>query len=192
MRKSKKMVSIMLAMVCIFSVTSTSFAFSNSDVIKLSEVPPSKSYLKDNEVNILSETPPSESSSGDIVLYGSKPPSKNASVHNLSRSAYSYEAVDMGYRLYTNKWLTGSTSLSIDVYGWELLNYHGGTGNKLTLRVYDSSDKQVASKTITIDNWDSVGSGYAYFSGLSSSSKYYVCFEVPTNGNRYTYRGKIS
>ena len=72
---------------------------------------------------------------------------------------------------------------------WELLReYPGATNDQLTLIVYDSKDKKVTSKTITID--DTVGK--ATLSGLKSGSKYYVCFEVPTNGNRYSYNGSIS
>lgn len=174
MYKIKKTVSTILVFVCIFSICLISFASS------------------ENEPNRLSENPPSNSFSGDIQPHGPNPPSKDASVHDLSTGSYKYEATDMGYRLYTNKWLTGSRSIYISVSGWELLKYDGGTGNKLTLRIFDASSKEVASKTITIDNWDSGGSGSASFSGLSESSKYYVCFEVPTNGNRYAFNGSIS
>lgn len=141
-----------------------------------------------SQMDTLVNTPPT--SSQDIIqTRGSSAPSSKADIHDLSVSSYEYQALDMGYRIYTSKWITGATKIKITVKNWSLLeSYYGATNNKLTLRVYNSSKKQVTSKTITISS----SSGSATLTDLSKSSKYYVCFEVPTNGNRYSYNGTIS
>lgn len=124
----------------------------------------------------------------EIEPQGANPPSGFADTHDLSVSDYNYQVTNIGYRVYTSKWLTGVSSIKISVSNWKLLEeYHGATKDQLTLRVYNSSKKLVDSKTITIYS----GSGSATFSGLSSTSKYYVCFEVPTNSNRYSFDGSI-
>lgn len=141
-----------------------------------------------SQVDTLISTPPT-SSENAIQARGSSAPSSSADIHNLSVSSYEYQAEDMGYRIYTSKWITGASKIKVTVRDWKLLeSYKGATNNQLTIRVYNSSKKQVTSKTITISS----SSGSATLNGLNASSKYYVCFEVPTNGNRYSYNGKIS
>lgn len=138
-------------------------------------------------VYTLSPTPPYASS--EIMPKGAKPPSSSADLHDLSVSSYSYQVEDMGYQVFTSKWLKGASSIKISVSNWKLKKmYNGATNNELTLKVYNSKKKLVDSQTITIDR--EVGS--ATFSGLTSSAKYYICFEVPTNGNRYSFNGTIS
>lgn len=168
MKKSKSFLSVFFILMLIISTMSVSIA----------------STL--NEVNQLTKNPPIEDFSSGIILFGAKPPKSSASIHDLSTSSYNYQAKDMGYRLYTDKWIKGSTSITISVIDWKLLESYGGIDNKLTLRVYDSSNKQVASKTITVNSDTSTT-----IKGLSSSQKYYVCFEVPTNNNRYSFYGSI-
>lgn len=165
MRKKKKIVSLMLSMVLCLSMCMQVSA--------------------KEEVYTLSPTPPAISG---IEPQGANPPSSGADTHDLSVSSYNYQVADMGYRVYTSKWLTGASSISISVSNWNLIKeYHGATNNQLTLRVYNSRKKQVDSETITISD----GSGSVTFSGLTSTSKYYVCFEVPTNSNRYSFDGFI-
>lgn len=137
------------------------------------------------EVYTLSPTPPAISG---VETRGANPPTIFADTHDLSVSGYNYQVTDMGYQVFTSKWLTGASSIKISVSNWTLIKqYHGATSNQLTLKVYNSSKKLVDSKTITISS----GSGSATFTGLTSSSKYYICFEVPTNSNRYSFDGSI-
>ena len=165
MRKKKGIVSLMLSLVLCLSMCMQVSA--------------------KEEVYTLSPTPPAIS---EIEPQGANPPSGFADTHDLSVSDYNYQVTNIGYRVYTSKWLTGVSSIKISVSNWKLLEeYHGATNNQLTLRVYNSSKKLVDSETITIYS----GSGSATFSGLSSTSKYYVCFEVPTNSNRYSFDGSI-
>lgn len=127
---------------------------------------------------------------GNISIQGANPPSKKADIHNLSKSNYNYQATNMGFRLYTSKWLTGSSSLYVTVSNWKVIEqYNGAESKKLTIKVYNSKKKKVDSKDITIGRYNS---GSASFSGLSADSKYYVCFETPTNSNRYSFDGTIS
>lgn len=125
----------------------------------------------------------------EIGTRGADPPSSRADIHDLSVSAYNYQVTDMGYRVYSGKWLTGASSIDVSVENWNLIKeYHGATNNKLTIRIYDSSKKQVASDTIFIY----YGGGSTSFTGLTATANYYVCVEVPTNGNRYSFNGTIS
>lgn len=138
-------------------------------------------------VYTLSPTPPPTSSG--IEIRGANPPSSGADIHDLSVSPYNYQVTNMGYQVFTSKWIKGASSIKISVSNWNLIeSYIGATNNKLTLKVYNSKKKLVDSKTITISS----GVGSATFSGLTSSSKYYICFEVPTNSNRYSFDGTIS
>ncbi|WP_077612374.1 hypothetical protein [Clostridium sp. Marseille-P2415] len=165
MLKLKKIVVVLLSLAMLFSTSISAFAAGTPDT--LSPYPPTYS---------------------GIVLDGANPPSSGADIHNLSVSSYSYQAKDFGYRIYTSKWLTGSKTMNVTVKDWKLIKEYGGTKDELTIRIFNSSKKEVKSQTITISG--DVGS--ASFSGLSASAKYYVCFEVPTNSNRYSFNGSIS
>ena len=112
---------------------------------------------------------------------GSKKPGANASVHNLSKN--------FGYRLYTDKWLTSSSGkISVSLSNFKTIEeYPGATKNQITFRLYDSSGLISSSKKTVYG-----GSASATFSNVKSGKKYYVAFEVPTNGNHYSGKGYIS
>jgi hypothetical protein len=135
-------------------------------------------------VDILTENPPAPIG---IELYGANAPGSKADVHNLSVSSYNYQVAEIGYRVYTSKWLTGKSSMSVSVSNWTILKTYTGTDNSLTVRLYDSSGTQISSKNVTI----SYNSGSCSFTGLNTSKKYYICFEVPTNSNKYSFDGSI-
>lgn len=120
---------------------------------------------------------------------GSKKPGANASVHDLSVSNYNYQLTDFGFRLYTDKWLTSdSGKIKVSLSNFKTIEEHtGAIKNKITFRLYDSSGL-VSSSEKTV----SKGSASATFSNIKSGKKYYVAFEVPTNGNRYSGKGYIS
>lgn len=162
----KNIVSFMLSLILCFSMS----------------IPVS---AKEN-VYILSQDSPSTS---EIETRGANPPSSRADTHDLSISDYNYQVSDIGYKVFTSKFLTGVTSLKITVTDWKLTqSYTGAKNNELTLNIYDSKKNLITSKTITI----SENKGSATFTGLSATSKYYICFEVPTNSNRYSFSGVIS
>lgn len=141
----------------------------------------------------LSEHPPAIiSENGDldeIIPQGIHPPKRRSLVHDLSVSGYNYQIEDMGSHLYTDKWLTGASEITVSVKDWKLKEYYGGTSNELELRVYDSSRNMVSSTTMYISASDYANT--AVLSGLSSSERYYVCFSVPLNSNRYSFYGSI-
>lgn len=160
------------------------FSFLFACVLLLQATIPS--FAAEN-VDYLSPFPPSTAS--EYSLQGMNPPSKLADVHDLSVSDYNYQVSDMGYRVYTSKWLTGASSYTVAVTDWNLItSYPNATNNKLTVRIFNEKKKEVCSKTIIIAGTVD----YATLSGLSSSSKYYVCFETPTNSNRYSFNGWIT
>lgn len=139
-----------------------------------------------NEVYTLQPYPPSSSV---ITIQGANPPTRGADIHNLSVSSYNYQVQKVGYRVYTSKWLTGAKKINVYIYNWAFWDHYiSATDDEVTVIVFNSKKKRVASKKITIRS----SSGKATLSGLSSSSKYYVCFEVPTNGNTYKFDGFIS
>lgn len=145
------------------------------------------SVASSNEINTLSETPPSNHSVDEIVPFGKNPPKWNASTHNLSVSPYNYQALDIGARLFTDKWITGATSIQVTVENWKHKEGYAPLNNQLTVQVYDESGKKIDGRIIIIGSTPH----YANLSGLSSNKKYYVLFEVPTNGNRYSFNGSI-
>lgn len=119
---------------------------------------------------------------------GSKKPGVNASVHDLSISNYNYQLTNFGYRLFTDKWLTSeSGQISVSLSNFQTLEDYGGTNNKITFKLCDSSGVLVTSER-TVSN----GSASVTWINIKADKKYYVCFEVLTNGNRYSGYGYIS
>lgn len=145
-----------------------------------------------SSVDTLIPTPPVSSGNignGGISVYGEKPPGSSAEVHNISISAYNYQVEKVGAQVYTSKLIKGKASMKITVENWKRLPGGGtGTNNELTLTVYKSDGTKVKSKTITISN----KKGSHTFTGLNSSTKYYVKFSVPQNTNTYSFNGSIS
>ncbi|MEB4820303.1 hypothetical protein [Bacillus thuringiensis] len=144
----------------------------------------------EGEVHNLLTTPPSgiidNTNLKDDVQRGPSPPGSNASLHNIGISSYSYQVGKVGAQIYTDKWLTGQSTMRISINNWRVLDNYGGTSNQVTVKVYNSSGSVVRSETR-----NAYDSSAVYFSGLSSSQKYYVGFHVPTNGNTYSFNGSI-
>lgn len=44
-----------------------------------------------------------------------KKPPLSAETVNLTQNNYKYDVTSIGYRVYTNKWITGATSISVSV-----------------------------------------------------------------------------
>ena len=119
----------------------------------------------------------------DLQKGASKPNSKN--VVDLSEDSYDFNVTSIGYRVYTNYWFTGTDTITVCVENWSKLSGSAPT-NELTVELY-SSGGLVGTYTMDMD----YGSDAVDFTNLSSSMKYYVLFEVPTNGNRYAFDGYI-
>lgn len=131
-----------------------------------------------------------DSSNFKIETYGASKPGKNASVHNLDVNAYNYQLGNFGYRLYTDKWITSSSGkITVSLKGFKtVVEYPGATKNKITFILFDSSGALVTSpKTVS-----SSGTASVTWINIKPDKKYYVCFEVPTNYNRYTGYGTIT
>ncbi|MCK6075253.1 fibronectin type III domain-containing protein [Paenibacillus silvae] len=140
----------------------------------------------DSSVHNLPSVPP-VSDANVIVPFGSDKPSSSASTHDISVSSYNYQVQKVGAQVYTDKWLTGSTTMKVSVLDWTLVNDGGGSTNKLLISVY-SANGLVANKEINPNNTFS-----ASFTGLNKSTKYYVKFSVTTgNENTYSFNGAIS
>lgn len=142
-----------------------------------------------DEIHILTNPyPPAPiTSSGGIQPFGAKPPGSSATVHDLSLNAYNYRVQKIGYQVFTEKWVKGASKIKVSVSNWSVDLAYAGTNNQLTISIYDSKKKLVASDTIDPNKSSSVT-----FSNLSSSSNYYVGFSVPNNGNEYSFNGSIS
>jgi len=165
----RKTMMLLLMFVLAFSVATVSGVSANSD---------------ESHIHVLKEP--------DFSTYGANPPGSNASTHDLSISNYNYQVRSVGYRVFTDKWLTGASSMKVTVENWELIEEYGGTNDKITISVCQSGfwGDTCTSKVIT--GLRKGGSDYVTFSNLDSSTKYYVRFEVPTNSNRYKFNGTIS
>lgn len=155
-----------------------------------SQVEASTPVKVQNTINELVPTAPTAPSGGGITTYGSKPPSSSASTHNISISDYNYQVSKIGAQLYTDKFLTGKTSMRITVKNWKVLIDYGITPTTLTITLYDSSGKKIASpQGVPMDKY--YNSNSVYFSGLNKSTKYYVKFSVLTNNQTYSFNGSI-
>lgn len=121
---------------------------------------------------------------------GSSKPGSNASVHDLDINPYNYQVSSVGYQIFTDKWLTSdSGEIEVDLDDWTILQQYGGTNNQVTIKLCDSNGPiSGCSVTRTIDKYDSA---YVKYTNINPSKKYYICFEVPTNSNRYSFNGSI-
>ena len=124
----------------------------------------------------------------ETLTRGASKPSSNASVHDLDVNDYNFQLADFGYQLFTDKWLTSDSGyITVNLTSFSLLESYGGTSNKITFKLCDSSGVLVTSEKTVVS-----GTASETWKNISSSKKYYVCFEVPTNGNRYTGAGYIT
>lgn len=57
----------------------------------------------------------------ETLVKGSSKPSASAGTVNLTQNNYSYDVTNIGYRVYTNKWITGASSINISVTDWKLI-----------------------------------------------------------------------
>lgn len=112
------------------------------------------------------------------------------SIYYLKNGSYNYTLADFGYRLFTNTWLyTSSKIIRVTISNWTVLKSYGNAEkNRLTLLLYkgNSVSQRVTKK---------VNSGKVYvvtFHSLKTNQKYALGFEVPTNGNRYSAKGRIT
>lgn len=96
----------------------------------------------------VSTTPPvlveNDLNQNNVMMYGVNPPGKNASVHNISVSSYAYQVEKMGYRLFTDKWIKGKSTVKVSIKNWRVLEDYHDT-KKLTVRIYNSSGYVVGS-----------------------------------------------
>ncbi|MEI5913492.1 hypothetical protein [Bacillus albus] len=140
--------------------------------------------------NSLSTTPPSgivdTTNKNDGFQRAKNPPGKKASVHNIDKNSYNFQVDKVGAQVYTDKWLTGKKTMTVDVENFTVTKFQGGTKNELYITLYNSKGKEVDSKTLYVNKASSVK-----FSGLNSSEKYFVKFSVATNGNTYSFNGSI-
>ncbi|MCC2346627.1 hypothetical protein LKM13_21475 [Bacillus anthracis] len=142
------------------------------------------------EFNSLSTTPPSgivdTTNKNDGFQRAKNPPGKKASVHNIDKNSYNFQVDKVGAQVYTDKWLKGKKTMTVDVENFTVTKFQGGTKNELYITLYNSKGKEVDSKTLYVNKASSVK-----FSGLDSSEKYFVKFSVPINGNTYSFNGSI-
>lgn len=143
--------------------------------------------LAKDDVHTLITTPPSTQSSGGITTQGSSAPGSKASTHDLTVNNYNYQVQEVGAQVYTDKWLTGATSIKVTVNNWTKTTNGGSTLNRLTIYVINSKGKVISSQQIDPTTTNSVT-----LTGLTASAKYYVKFAVPTNGNKFSFDGTIS
>ena len=144
-----------------------------------------------NEIHTLSERP---SISSEIEPHGTKPPVYN-SVHDLLKSNYNYNVESMGAVLYKYKRFKNVSNIYVDVNDFSHVcgastlpaNYK----TKLTITLYNSSKKEVGSKSITFTvSKDTYGD--VSFINLDTYEEYYIKFSVPTSGNKWAFYGTVS
>ena len=148
--------------------------------VEVEEYPGDLPPIQDEDNHLLIETPQSRSASFPA----------SGAIYYLSNGSYSFSLVELGYRLYTNVWLRTTTgTIRVTLSNWTVLEDYGGTNNKVTIRLYNKSHQNVQTTTRTV----SPGNTYVTtFHSLNKNTDYCVCFEVTTNGNSYSARGRIS
>ena len=178
--KLLKIVKIGLMCACLFTTLPTNVMA--SDLVE-QEAEFTQTYEDEEEVDYYTYL-----EEYNIKTRGSKKPGANASVHNLDISKYNYQIEDFGYRVYTDKWLKSSSGyITVKLSDFTVLEDYHGTSDKITFKLCDSSGVLVTSeKTV------SSGIASVTWKNIKSDKKYYVLFEVPTNGNRYSANGSIS
>lgn len=140
-------------------------------------------------VYTLTDTPPREEI---MIPYGSHPPASNADVHNLTISAYNYQAVEVTRAVYTSKWLTGAASMKITVRNFRSVNGYGGLPDRVEIEVYQKGNTLNPVKTATVMLGGGGTAGDVTILGLSSNTEYCVKFIVRFNDDAYAFNGSIS
>ena len=132
-------------------------------------------------------------SSGDGVdilsdlMRGSKKPS-TSKVKNLANETYDYKVTSIGARVYTNYWFTGTETIGVIVDNWSKIS-GSADNNNLTVKLYNNKS---LIQTSTRNMEEEGGMTVVDFQNLDANEKYYVLFEVPTNGNRFSFDGYIT
>lgn len=135
-----------------------------------------------SDTNILIES--------EIQVRGSSAPSNNASIHNLDVSKYNYQVQKVGSRIYTDKWLTSKLGeIRVTLSDWKLISEHGGESKTVTVYLHSKERGVIRTSPRTIS---SNGTTSVLWTNISSSDKFYISFEVPHNGNQYSFQGGIS
>ncbi|MDR6726091.1 hypothetical protein J2W91_004597 [Paenibacillus amylolyticus] len=140
----------------------------------------------DSNVHTLPTVPP-VSSENVITPFGAYAPGSNASTHNISTSNYNYQVSEVGAQVYTDKWLTGSSTMKVTVTNVKNVGETPGKLSGVNVAIFNEKNRQVI-----IGNIDLTRSSSVSFSGLNSSDKYYVEFSVPRSGLKWAFNGAIS
>ena len=140
--------------------------------------------IEDNTLNELVPYVPLEE--GEVGIYGANPPGFFASTHDISVNAYNYQVIKVGSELFTDKFIKGKTSMTVNLKDWDYSDYPAPVASSVTVTLYTSSGK-VSGKTLSVSG----GTGSVNFTGLNASTKYYVGFTVPRNGVTYSFNGSI-
>lgn len=142
---------------------------------------------------MLQDTPPGTSSG--ITPYGANPPSSGNGTHDLKNGLYEYEVHSVGAQVYTDRWITGASTIQCTVNDYThlnnttILNYEG-----VTFTVYNTNNKVVASGYASMANWTNqyYGYGSCIISGLSATAKYYVRISVVQDNVTKSFSGSIA
>lgn len=144
-------------------------------------------YQENTYIHNLSDNSPLDYNYS-ITPFGANPPVNNASEFDISRGDYNYQVDFVGYAVYTDKWIKGSTSMNVSIGEIEVYSNPQSQQvyKSVTVSIYNSKGKQVG-------NSQTLKSGETKtFSGLSKSEKYYVRFQVTANSVLYQFSGTIS
>lgn len=126
----------------------------------------------------------------EVQTRGSSAPNSYDSTHDLDISDYNYQISSFGYTVYTDEWLTSdSGEIKVNLYNWTVLENYGGTDDQVTIKLYSNQDGLLVTSTRTVNSYGSISP--VTWINISSSKDYYVRFEVPTNGNKYSCNGSI-
>ena len=98
-----------------------------------------------------STTPPTDIHvlSDGVEEYGSSNPGPFGPVHDVkTQGAYSYDVIEVVNSVYTNEWLTGSSSYTVYINHFNNFENWGGPNDELTVGIYDAQGVARGAKTL--------------------------------------------
>lgn len=137
---------------------------------------------------LLSTTSPTGIKDGLVTPFGASPPTGSGSL-NLANNDYNYSVDSLGYRVYTDVIFTGASNIQVSVLNFKKFSGSSPSRN-IGVSLYTSGGTYVAA--VDINMTDYPNGAYVTFTGTSASTRYYVMFSSATNGNLYSFNGKIN
>lgn len=148
-------------------------------------------FANNQSLNQLSPNPPRTIaiSPGTITPYGEDAPGSSASTHDLSISDYNYQVFEVGYKIFTDKFLKGSATINVSIENFTKIQGSLEATKTVRVTLYGASGTIAGTRDVAIND----GGGYGDCSfAVYPQNKYYISFQPANDGNKYSFNGSIS